>query len=178
MPVATHVFTFSVRRRSKPSTNYTGILRTHRFYIEYYDVLAEQEPEKVVSENEPRIAFPVRFTEAVLSFAEELGGRVVNIRRVRPPRSKYTYEKPLVILPNEVAFRRHLLFSLTISTYRKPSKINSVRILVSTLNANLLNILTQIALDRYSELRGSGSASWHWYMLRVGRAVKVLYKLE
>lgn len=178
MSEITHAFTFSMKRRSKPNPNYTGILRTHRFYINYYDIFSGQTPEKAVSENSPRISFPVRFTEAILDFAKELGGKVVEVRNVRPPRCKYSYEKSTVTLPSEIAFRRHLLFSLTISTYRKPHKINAVRNLVLTLNANLLNVLSQIALDRYNELKGSKSSVWHWYVLRVGRAVKTLYKLD
>jgi len=174
----THVFTFSARRRSKPNPSYTGILRTHRFYIKYYDVLGGQSPEKAVSENSPKISFPARFTEAMLDFAEELGGKVVEVRRVRPPGCKYSYEKPIVALPSEVAFRRHLLFSLTISTFRKPHKINAVKNLVLAINANFLNILPQIALERYSELKSSGNSAWLWYVLRVGRAVKTLYKLD
>ena len=174
----THVFTFNVKRRSKPNPNYTGILRTHRFYINYYDILSEQAPEKAISENTPKISFPVRFTEAILDFAKELGGEVVEVRNVRPPRCKYSYEKPTVALPSEIAFRRHLLFSLTISTYRKPHKINAVRNLVLTLNANFLNILSQIALERYNEVKNAGNPIWIWYVLRVGRAVKTLYKLD
>jgi len=178
MPDFTYVFTFGVKKRSKPSPSYNGILRTHRFYISYYTIISGQTPEKAISENSPKISFPVRFTEAILDFAKELGGKVVEVRNVRPRGSRYSYEKPTVALPSEVAFRRHLLFSLTISTYRKPYRINTVRNLVLTLNANLLNILSQIALDRYSELKNSGNTAWHWYILRVGRAVKTLYKLD
>jgi len=167
-----------VKRRGKPNPNYNGILRTHRFYISYYDVISGQTPEGAISENSPKISFPVRFTKAILDFAEELGGKVTEMHNVRPPRCEHSYERPTVTLPSEVAFRRHLLFSLTISTYRKPHKINAVRNLILTLNANLLNILTQIALDRYNELKGSGYPAWHWHVLRVGRSVKVLYKLD
>jgi len=174
------VFTFVAKRRSKPNPRYEGILRTHRFYIEYYSLLEGQEPTSAVRGGEPRVAFPVRFTEVVASFAEELGGRVVEVRRVKVPRRDIYYEKPIVLLPNEVAFRRHLLFSLAVSTYLKASsaRFNALRNLLLTMNANLLNILTSIALDRYSELKAARSSAWHWHMLRVGRALKVLYNLD
>jgi len=175
----THAFTLFVKKRKKPNYNYTGILRTHRFYISYHDVFNDQSPEKAVSENNSKIVFPVRFTEAILDFAKELGGEVVKVQKVTPPRCKYSYEKPIVALPSEVAFRRHLVFTLTISTYRKPTRINAVRNLVlNNLNAIFLNILSQMALERYSELRGSENPAWVWYVLRVGRAVKTLYKLD
>lgn len=175
-----YVFTFTVKKRSRPNPRYEGVLRTHRFYIEYYSLLEDQEPTRIVGNNKPRIAFPVRFTEMIVDFAKELGGRIVDVRRVKIPKMDVYYEKPIILLPNEVAFRRHLLFSLTVSTYRKVSvaRFNAVRNLLLTLNANLLNILARIALDRYRELKASKSSVWHWYMLRVGRALKVLYKLD
>ncbi len=175
-----YVFTFSVKRRSRPNPNYEGILRTHRFYIKYYSLLSGQDPVKVVGDEDSwlKIAFPVRFTGAVLSFARELGGNVVEVRKVKPPRADAYYERPIVVLPNEIAFRRHLLFTLTASTYRKPERLNTLRNLVLALNANFLNMLTTIALDRYSELRNSSNPAWHWYMMRVGRAVKVLYRID
>ena len=175
-----YVFTFAAKKRSRPNPKYEGILRTHRFYIEYYELLEGQEPAGVIGNDKPRIAFPVRFTEMVVDFAKYLDGRVVEARRVKIPRAGVYYEKPIILLPNEVAFRRHLLFSLTVSTYRKAlsARFNTVRNLLSSMNANLLNILTTIALDRYNELKASQNAVWHWYMLRVGRALKVLYKLD
>lgn len=175
-----YAFTFRVKRRSKPNPRYDGILRTHRFYIEYYGLLSGQDPLKVLADEavEPKVAFPARFTEAILDFAKEVGGKVVEARRVKPPRVDAYYERPIVVLPNEVAFRRHLLFSLTASTYRKPERLNALRSLVLDMNANFLNILTAMALDRYSGLRGESSPAWPWYMMRVGRAVKVLYRLD
>lgn len=175
-----YVFTFIVRKRRRPNPRYEGILKTHRFYIEYYSLLEGQESAKVVANGEPRIAFPARFTELVIDFARELGGSVAGIKRVGVPKTGAYYEKPIVVLPNEVAFRRHLLYALTLSTYRKPSeaRFNALRSLLLTMNANLLNILSTIALDRYSELKSSQNTMWHWYMLRVGRTVKVLYKLD
>jgi len=177
---AQYVFTFSVKRRSKPNPRYEGILRTHRFYIRYYSLLSGQEPLKVVSSDvsEPKVSFPVRFLESILNFAKEVDGRILEVRKVKLPRANVYYEKPIVMLPNEIAFRRHLLFALTASTYRKPEKLNILRKLILTLNANFLNILTTIALDRYSELKNSSNPAWHWYMMRVGRAVKVLYRLD
>jgi len=174
-----YVFTFTARRR-KPNPEYDGILRTHRFFIEYYSLLEGQRPAKVIRDGIPRIAFPARFTEIVLDFVKELDGEIVEVRRVKIPRKDLYYEKPVVLLPNELAFRRHMLFSLTLSTYRKQTSVrfNSLRNLLLTMNANLLNILSAMALDRYEELRSSQNAAWHWYMLRVGRALKVLYKLD
>lgn len=174
-----YFFTFRARKRSKPNPRYEGILKTHRFYIEYYSLLSGQTPiQLLVNNSEPRIVFPAKFTEALVSFAEELGGKIIEVRKVKPPRASTYYEKPVVVLPSEIAFRRHLLFSLVTSTYRKPEKLNMLRSLILNLNANFLNILTTIALERYSELRSRSDPTWHWYMMRVGRAVKVLYKLD
>lgn len=175
-----YIFTFTAKKRRRPYYRYEGILRTHRFYIEYYSLLEGQEPIKTVGNSEPRIAFPVKFTELVLDFARELDGGVIGVRKVKIPRRELYYEKPIVLLPNEIAFRRHLLFALTVSTYRKPLEVrfNTLKNLLLTMNANLLNVLSTIALDRYNELRPSQTTAWHWYMLRVGRAVKVLYKLD
>ena len=179
--VIRYVFTLKARKRSKPNYKYTGILRTHRFYIEYYGLLSEEEPVKVVMRGygkEPRIVFPIRFTETIMDFAKDVGGEVIEVRKVKPPKTKVYYEKPIVTLPNEIAFRRHLLFSLTASTYRKPSKLSILRNLILDLNVNFLNILTTIALERYSVLKREANPAWHWYMMRVGRAVKTLYKLD
>jgi len=175
-----YAFTFSARKRSRPNPKYEGVLRTHRFYIEYYSLLDGQDPEKAVANNEPRISFPVGFTELVIDYAKELGGSIIKTRKVNISNSDAYYVKPIVLLANEVAFRRHLLFSITVSTYMKASsaRFNAVRNLISSMNANLLNILTTMAIDRYNELKESHNPVWHWYMLRVGRAVKVLYKLD
>ena len=175
---AIYVFTFSARRRSRPSKRYGGILSTHRFYVEYYNLLSGEDPAKAIQSVKPKITFPVRFVEAVLSFAKEVGGEIVDIRKVNPPRTNSYYEKPIVVLPNEIAFRRHLLFTLTGSTYLKPSRLSTLKNLVLGLNANFLNMLTTIALDRYSELRGSSNPTWYWHLMRVGRAFKVLYKID
>ncbi len=177
---AEYAFTFRVKRRGRPNPRYDGILRTHMFYIEYYGLLSGQDPvEALVNERaEPKVAFPARFTEVILDFAKDVGGKLVETRKIKPPRADAYYEKPIVVLPNEVAFRRHLLFSLTASTYRKPERLNALRNLVLDMNANFLNILTTMALDRYSDLRGESSPAWPWYMMRVGRAVKVLYRLD
>jgi len=172
-----YVFTFKAKRRSKPNPKYNGILKTHRFYIEYYTLLDGQDPEKLEN-TEPKISFPVRFMETVLDFAKELEGEIVKIRKVKPPKAETSYKKPVVVLLSELTFRRHLLFTLVASTYRKPEKLNTLRNLVLNLNANFLNILTNMAMERYSELRNSSNPAWLWYMLRVGRAVKVLYRID
>jgi len=175
-----YVFTFAVRKRSRPNPKYEGILRTHRFYIEYYGLLEGQEPTEVVGNHNPRIAFPVSLIEVIVDFARELGGSIVEVRKIKIPNMDVYYERPVILLPNEVAFRRHLLFALTLSTYRKVSeaRFNAIKNLLLSMNATFLNILTSIALDRYNELRASQNPAWHWYMLRVGRALKVLYKLD
>ena len=175
-----YVFSLTARRRKKPVEKYSGVLRTHRFYINYYILLESQEPSRAITDNEPRVSFPVRFTEVLLDFARELGGSVVKSQKVKIRGESLYYEKPIVVLPNELAFRRHLLFALTASTYRKPSeaKLNTLRDLLLVMNANLLNVLSSMAIDRYKELRASQNPTWHWSMLRVGKAIKVLYKLD
>ncbi|WP_148678889.1 hypothetical protein [Aeropyrum pernix] len=175
-----YVFTFTARKRKKPYYRYEGILRTHRFYIEYYSLLEGQEPSRAAGNGEARIAFPVRFMELVLDFSRELGGETVEVRMSKIRGQNLYYEKPIVLLPNEVAFRRHLLFAVTVSTYKKPleARFNALRNLLLTMNANLINILSTIVMDRYRELKASSNPAWHWHMLRVGRAVKVLYKLD
>lgn len=162
-----YYFTFKARKRGKPSEEYEGVLRNYRFYIEYYTQLG----------GEPRISFPVRFIKAILSFSGDLDGEAREVRRVRLSDGGY-YDKPVVVLPNEVSFRRHLLFSLTASTYRKPGRLGTLRNLVLSLNANFLNVLTNMAIERYAELRASGNPVWVWYVLRVGRAVKTLYRMD
>lgn len=172
-----YVFTIRAKRRKRPNYNYTGILRTHRYYVEYYSLLRGENPIKAVN-GEPKISFPGRFIETLVNFAKDLDGKIVAVKRVKIPRKELYYEKPIVLLPDEIAFRRHMLFSITASTYRKAAKLNSLRELVLYINANFLNILTSIAIDRYNELIRSSNPAWHWYMLRVGRALKVLYKLD
>ena len=171
-----YVFTFTAKRRSKPSYEYQGVLRTHKFYIKYYSLLDGQDPLKAVVDNKEKIAFPARFTEFLVDFAEELGGEVVETRRVKIPGRDVYYDKPVVVLPNEVAFKRHLLLALTAATYNKPgeARLNTLRSLVLNMNANFLNILCDIAINRYR----SQSPARYWHMLRVGRAVKALYMLD
>jgi len=177
---AEYVFTFKARKRARENLNYVGVLRTHRFYIEYYDLLDGESPLKVVTDRsyEPKIAFPVKFVESIVGFAEDLGGRVVKKRRVKLAKSNSYYEKPVVVLPSEIAFRRHLLFSLAVSTCGSLERLNTLRNLVLSLNANFLNVLTTMALDRYFEFKRGSGLAWYWYMLRVGRALGVLYKLD
>jgi len=182
-PKGEYVFIFKAKKRSRPNPKYEGILRTHRFYIRYFTLIEGQDPRTVITKGEPKISFPVKYMEVVLDFAKELGGNIVGTRKIEIPKYKVSYETPIVVLPDEILFRRHLLFSLVISTYRKVSdaKFNSVRLLALTMNGNLLNILTTMALDRYFELRNAENNMrhvWHWYMMRVGRAVKVLYNLD
>jgi len=175
-----YVFTFKAKRRKRPNQRYNGILRSHRFYISYFSLLNSQDPIEVTSNkiNEPKIEFPIRFMETLLRFAKDLGGKVLEVQRVKPPKSESHYEKPFVLLPNELAFRRHLLFALTASTYRKPGKLNTLKNLILNLNANFLNVLSSIALDRYFQFKNASNPSLYWYMYRVGRAIKVLYNLD
>jgi len=165
--MAEYYFTFKSKKKRKPSEEYEGMLKNYRFYIEYYTQL----------NGEPKISFPVRFIETILNFSKDLGGEIKEIRKVKLSNGSY-YEKPTVVLPNEISFRRHLLFSLTASTYRKPGKLSTLRNLVLDLNANFLNVLTNMAIERYAELKTSGNPAWVWYVLRVGRAVKTLYRMD
>jgi len=174
-----YIFTFRVKRRKRVNPSYEGVLRYYRYYIDYLSLLRGQDPVKAgLGGSEPLISFPIRFNEVLLDFAGELGGSIVDVRRIGLRRGELFYEKPFVSLPNEIAFRRHLLFSLTASTYRVPSRLNTLKKFVLGMNANFLNVLTTIALDRFKEVRGTSSPAWHWYMFRVGRAVKVLYNLD
>jgi len=175
-----YAFTFTVKKRSRPNPNYDGILRTHRFYIEYYSLLGDQNPVDAVKTGKPNITFPVKFVELLIDFAKDLNGEVIHVKNVKIPRTELQYRKFFVGLPSELAFRRHLLFALTISTYRRESAVrfNALKNLLLVMNANSLNILSAIALDRYSELKTSHSPTWLWHVLRVGRALKVLYMLD
>ena len=175
-----YTLTFTVRKRRRPYNRYNGVLRTHRFYIEYYRLLDGQEPLEVIEKSEPLVAFPVRFKEFALEFARELGGEVIGNRRIEIGRSGFYYDKQVIVLPNEIAFRRHLLFTLTVSTYRTLGgvRFNSLKNILLTMNANLLNIMSTMVIDRYNEWRVTGKPMWMWYMLRVARALKVLYRLD
>ena len=173
-----YVFTIDAKRRPRSNPRYNGILRTHRFYIRYHSLLKGQSPKNVLENGEPLITFPVSFMENILNFGLEVGGKLIHGMRIRPSELKFSYSKPLILLPNEIAFRRHLLFSLTVSTLRKPTKINTLRKFMLTINANFLNTMSQIALDRYKDSRDSERRSWYWHILRVGRTIKVLYRLD
>jgi len=173
-----YLFTIDAKRRSRLNPRYDGILRTHRFYIRYCSLLKGQSPKDVLENSEPLIAFPVSFTEDILNFGFEVGGKLIHRVRMKSPRSRFSYNKPLILLPNEIAFRRHLLFSLTISTFKKPTKINTLRKFMLTINANFLNTMSQIAIDRYKDSKDSERRSRYWHVLRVGRSIKVLYRLD
>lgn len=175
-----YAFTFSVKRRKRPNDHYGGVLRTHRFFIEYHNLLGGEDLSGALENSEAEISFPIKFSDLILDFARELGGKTVEVRKVKVRGKDLYYEKPVVFLPNEVAFRRHLLFTLTVSTYRNASeaRFNALRNLLLAMNANFLNILSRIAMERYDELKSSRNQMWYWYMLRVGRAVKSLYGLD
>jgi len=173
-----YLFTIDAKRRSRLNPRYDGILKTHKFYIRYYSLLRGQNPKNVLENGEPLIAFPVSFVEDILNFGFEVGGKLIHEVRMGLLNSKFSYNKPLILLPNEIAFRRHLLFSLIISTLKKPTKINTVRRLMLATNANFLNTMSQIAIDRYKDLKDSERRSWYWHLIRVGRSVKVLYRLD
>lgn len=172
-----YIFTFAPRKRSKSNPRYEGILKTHRFYIEYYSLMEGEDP-KNIKDKEPYIEFPASYIEDLVSFAEELGGSIVEKKKIPLPRTGHSYTKYVVQLPDDIAFRRHMLYAITASTFRKPEKLYTLRSLISTRNANLLNLLSQIAVDRYKELKENSISTWIWRILRVGKALKVLYMLD
>ncbi|MGC8987816.1 hypothetical protein [Infirmifilum sp.] len=171
-----YAFTFVAKRRGRPNYEYQGVLSTHRLYIKYYSLLEGQDPLRAVVDNKEKIAFPARFAELLVDFARDLGGEAVGTRRVKVPGRDVYYDKQVVVLPNEVAFKRHLLFALTAATYSNPNgaRLNALRSLILSMNANFLNILCDIAIDRYK----SQNPARYWHMMRVGRAVKALYMLD
>ena len=173
-----YVFTLTARKRRKPNPRYDGILRTHRFYAEYYFLLAGEDPVKLTfSESEkPLIAFPAKYDAVLYSFAELVGGEEIYRRAVYLPSAKSSYVKRAIGFRNEVDFKRHLLFALTASTLRKPEKLNTLQWIVANLNPIFLNVLANIAIDRYREF--SGYSARPYYILRVGMALKVLYWLD
>jgi len=173
-----YVFTLTARKRRKPNPRYDGVLRTHRFYAEYYFLLADEDPAKpVLSEPaKPLIAFPAKYDAVLYSFAELVGGEEVYRRTVYLPSTKSNYVKRVIGFRNEVDFKRHLLFTLVASTLKKQEKLNTLQYIVANLNPIFVNILANIAIDRYREL--SGYSARPYYILRVGRALKVLYWLD
>lgn len=178
-PNTGYAFTFSVKKKRRPNKNYVGLLSTHNFYIHYYYVIPGENIKKAVEESKPVIEFRVRFTELVKEFAKELGGQVIEEKKVPVPRTGSSYVRPIVFLPSEEAFRRHLLYTLVVSTFSNPGeKLNMARSIILGLNPYFVNLLSTIALDRYRELKEARSPVTQWYVLRVGRAINVLYKLD
>jgi len=173
-----YVFTLSPRKRSKQDPRYDGVLRTHRFYAEYYYVLEGDDPAEVASgeRSRPVVAFPARFDNVLFEFAKDVGGVVIAERRVYLKSVNQTYTRRVVGFTNEVDYRRHLLFALIAATMRKPERLAAAESLVLALNPVFVNMLTNIAVDRYRELAGQPARPY--YILRVGRAVKVLYRLD
>jgi len=173
-----YVFTLTARKRRKPNPRYDGVLRTHRFYAEYYFLLSGEDPSKLVlSESEkPLIAFPAKYDAVLYSFAKEVGGEEICRRTVHLPSSKSGYVKRVIGFRNDVDFKRHLLFALTASTFKKQERLNTLQYIVANLNPIFVNILANIAIDRYREF--SGYSARPYYILRVGMALKVLYWLD
>ena len=153
-----YLFAVTAYRRSKPSHRFVGFLKTHGLRIRYYPMLNGEDPRSATS-GDPLISFPISYLSDVLAVARELGAR--------------TWEEgglPWGILPSEIALRRHVLFSLVASTMRKPDRLNTLRDLMLTRSYYFIDLMFNIAVDRYREGR--------WSMLRVARAIKALYGLD
>ena len=169
-----YVFTLTPKPRKRPSSRYDGLLRRYRLYIEYYTLVRGESPVDAVG-GEPIVSFPASYVEALVSYAAQIGGRVAGTRRVILSRGRLHYEAPVVVLPSIIAFRRHLLYALTSSTFRSPARLGSLAGLITSLNPFFLEVLATIALNRY---RGENGAGDYWSMRRVGKALRVLYRLD
>lgn len=163
--------------RRRPEPRYEGLLRTHRLRAEYYTLLEGEDPSTVPDRRDPLILFPARYVEFSIDYSRQLGGVTAGVKRFRL-RKGSGYESPLIVLPGDIVFRRHLLYTLTLSTYRIPARAREARLrsIISSMNANMLNLLTNLLLDRYRSR--NGTPTWYWRMYRVAKALKVLYRLE
>ena len=153
-----YLFVIRAYRRSRPSRRFNGFLRNHGLRIRYHSMLNSEDP-RVAAEREPIISFPISYLPDVLGVAQELNARIWEVEGL-----------PWGILPSEIALRRHVLFSLVASTMRKPDRLNSLKYLILSRNYYFIDLMFNIALDRYREGR--------WPMLRVARAIKALYGLD
>ena len=83
-----------------------------------------------------------------------------------------------MVFPNEYKAMRHLLFSLTYATLKNPSKVERLRWVMNSLSVTIMEPFYYTALFRYRELRSTGDTAWHWKILRIGEAFKVMYMLD
>ena len=183
------VATFHFKKRGRPRYHYQGeVLRYYTPYLVYYKTVPKRgvlgglpEVEESASvgreERAELIRIPVRGVDAVVDYAKSLDARVEYVKRYLP-RLGRSERIPVMVFPDEYRAMRHLLFSLTYATLRSPRKVERLRWIVSGLNVSIIEPFYYTALFRYRELRNRRDPAWHWKLLRIGMAFKVMYMLD
>jgi len=184
--------TFHFKKRSKPLHYYQSmVLRYYRPYLVYYKKMLRKEVieelpkvekplEKSIEEKRVReelIKIPVRGIDVIVSYAKNVEASIEYVPRYLPKLGKIK-EIPVMVFPNRYSAMRHLIFSLTYATLRSMEKVERLREIVNGLNINIIEPFYSTALFRYYELRNSSDLKWHWKVLRIGRAFKVMYMLD
>lgn len=186
------VATFHFKKRSKPLYYYQSeLLRYYRPYLVYYKELPKKEILEALSEiegssksktkkkpeKEELIKFPVRGVDVVVNYAKSLEANVEYAARYLP-RLKKTERVPVIIFPGRYSAMRHLIFSITYSTLRSLEKVERLREIINSLNISIIEPFYNTALFRYHELKNNNEHMWHWKVLRIGRAFKIMYMLD
>jgi len=174
-----YIFILKPHKKKRPNYKYEDLLRTHKFYIEYYHLLNNQNPLEVIGKENPKITFPASFTDVAVDFAKELKGETIGVKRIYLNSIKRSFKSPIVGLPRIEEFNRHLIFTLVLSTFRNTSpKINTLRYYISTANQTFISVLVDYTLKVYDDVKDKSDPTWYHKVLRVGRALKLLYGLH
>jgi len=178
-----YIFTILPKKRRRPNPNYEGILSQYHFRIHYFFVLPDEDPVKIVRAYRARkdvrdliIEFPVQNHDDILKFAYEIGGIKVGEYCCRLQALKQRYVVDIVGFDSIEDYQRHLVFALSTSVLRSKTKVELLKARLLTSNQGFVKLLANLAEELYKDSRRN--PYWHNTVLRVGRAVRMLYGLH
>jgi len=177
MSEGTHyIFVILPKKRRRPNIRYEGVMRHYYFRIYYYFMLPDQDPLKVIRAHEPIMEFPIKNSDEILQFGYELGGAKVAEHRVRLQTIKQCYKADVIGFASAEKYHRHLAFALTASVLRSKTKVDILRAKLLTVNQGFVMLMANVAEELYKEYHGY--SNWQNAVLRVGRAMKIIFGLH
>lgn len=187
---------FYLKRRSNPQRwRATPVDREYRWWVSYLNTtradllkrVYEWRPysdafyRKVVNDPEAIVVLPAHAPELYVDFATSLGGSVEYFtRRVTTPAGeKLRVRVPVIAFPGEVSAYKHVLYAATLAATKNPTLYAGRLAEAIAKRPTWSDMFGLACCDRFLEVRGPGySSNGYWWVVRIGRAFRVIAGLD
>lgn len=198
-PQKKYVATFYLKKRKKDGGRlaYDPLMRRYRWFIAYFRTDPSGAPYKlikvyfskseafrrsVLGDSEIVLLLPAQRPEYYVEFAREIGATALLTRKRKIPLSfseQTTIRVPYIVFDEDWQGHFHMLFSTVLATVKTPSSVYrslANEIVRRGIWSDRLGIA---CMDRFNEVNKHDylSSGVKWVM-RVGRAYRILYGLE